>query len=57
METGIKARIHANISEVISHLWIERFPFNPKFWYIKWNGPFRFCPTGIFGTSFEGGPI
>ena len=23
-------------------------------WYIKWNGPFRFGPTGIFGTSFEG---
>jgi len=22
--------------------------------YIKWNGPFRFGPTGIFGTSFEG---
>ena len=20
-------------------------------WYIKWNGPFRFGPTGIFGTS------
>ena len=26
-------------------------------WYIKWNGPFRFGPTGIFGTSFEGGPL
>ena len=25
-------------------------------WYIKWNGPFRFGPTGILGTSFEGGP-
>ena len=25
-------------------------------WYIKWNGPFRLGPTGIFGTSFEGGP-
>ena len=25
-------------------------------WFIKWNGPFRFGPTGIFGTSFEGGP-
>ena len=25
-------------------------------WFIKWNGPFRFVPTGIFGTSFEGGP-
>ena len=25
-------------------------------WFIKWNGPFRFDPTGIFGTSFEGGP-
>ena len=23
-------------------------------WYIKWNGPFRFGPTEIFGTSFEG---
>ena len=23
-------------------------------WYIKWNEPFRFGPTGIFGTSFEG---
>ena len=38
-----------------------RFPFNPKVrnfgWLIKWNGPFRFGPTGIFGTSFEGGPL
>ena len=25
-------------------------------WYTKWNGPFRFGPTGISGTSFEGGP-
>ena len=23
----------------------------------KWNGPFQFGPTGIFGTSFEGGPL
>jgi len=22
-------------------------------WYIKCNGPFRFGPTGIFGTSFD----
>ena len=21
-------------------------------WFIKWNGPFRFGPTGIFGTSW-----
>ena len=29
-------------------------------WFIKWNGPFRFGPTEIFGTSFEvfeGGPL
>ena len=26
-------------------------------WFIKWNGPFRFGPTGILGTSFEGGPL
>ena len=26
-------------------------------WYIKWNGPFRFGLTGIFGTSFEGSPL
>ena len=26
-------------------------------WYIKWNQPFWFCPTGILGTSFEGGPL
>ena len=36
-----------------------RLPFSPKFrkfWLeIKWNGPFRFGPTGIFGTRFEGG--
>ena len=25
--------------------------------YIKWNGPFWFGPTGIFGTSFEGGSL
>ena len=24
---------------------------------IKWNGPFPFGPTGVFGTSFEGGPL
>ena len=24
--------------------------------YIEWNGPFQFGLTGIFGTSFEGGP-
>ena len=24
---------------------------------IKWNGPFWFDPTGIFGTSFEGCPL
>ena len=31
-----------------------RLPFSPKFWKfrleIKWNGPFLFCPTGIFET-------
>ena len=26
-------------------------------WYIKWNGPFGFGPTGILGTSFEGSPL
>ena len=26
-------------------------------WYIKWNGPFGFGPTGIFGISFEGSPL
>ena len=26
-------------------------------WYIKWNGQFRFGPTGIFGTSFDSGPL
>ena len=25
-------------------------------WFIKWKGPFWFGPTGIFRTSFEGGP-
>ena len=24
---------------------------------IKWNGPFRFFPIGIFGTTSEGGPF
>ena len=36
-----------------------RFPFIPKFrkfrLEIKWNRPFRFDPTGMFGTTFEGG--
>ena len=39
----------------------ERFPFSPEFLKfrlnIKWNGPFRFGPTAIFGTSFKGGPL
>ena len=26
-------------------------------WYIKWNGPFQFGQIGIFGTTFEGGPL
>ena len=26
-------------------------------WYIKWNGPFGFGPTGIFRTRVEGGPL
>ena len=26
-------------------------------WYIKWNGPFRFGPTRIFGTTCKGGPL
>ena len=26
-------------------------------WYTKWNGPFGFGLTGIFGTSFEGRPL
>ena len=38
-----------------------RFPFSPKFRKfrieIKWNRPFRFCPTAMFGTTFEGGPL
>ena len=33
----------------------RRFPFSSKFrkfWLeVKWNGPFRFGPTGIFGTT------
>ena len=37
------------------------FPFSQKFRKSfleinKWNGPFRFGPTGIFGNTFEGGP-
>ena len=26
-------------------------------WCMKWNRPFRFGPTGIFETRFEGGPL
>ena len=26
-------------------------------WCIKWNGPFGFGPTGVFGISFEGSPL
>ena len=25
--------------------------------YFKWNGPFRFGPTGILGPSFQDGPV
>ena len=36
------------------------FPFSPEFRKFQleiklWNGPFRFGPTAIFGTTFEGG--
>ena len=35
-----------------------RFPFNPKLRKFRLvHQPFRFGPTGIFGTSFEGGPL
>ena len=37
------------------------FPFSPKFWKFwsetQCNGPFWFGPSGVFGTSFEGGPL
>ena len=36
------------------------FPFNPKFQKFRLVGTehyFRFGPTGILGTSFEGGPL
>ena len=37
------------------------FSFSSKFrnfrLEIKWNGPFQFGPTGIFGNTFEGGPL
>ena len=37
---------------------LGRFPFSRKLrklWQeIKWNGPFRFGPTGIFVTASEG---
>ena len=40
---------------------IGRFPLSPKFrifWLeIRSNWPLRFGSTGIFGTSFEGGPL
>ena len=26
-------------------------------WEIKWKGPFRFLPTGIFGITSGGGPL
>ena len=34
-----------------------RLPFRIFWLEIKWNGPFRFGPTAIFGTRFEGGPL
>ena len=40
---------------------LEYFPFSPKFWKfqleITWSIPFRLGPTGVFGTTFEGGPF
>ena len=41
---------------------IGRFPFSPKIPEIlvrnqMKRGLFRFGPTGIFGTTFEGGPL
>ena len=39
----------------------RRFPFSPKFrkfrLEIKWNGPFRFGSTVLFGITFEGSLI
>ena len=29
----------------------------PKIPEIKWKGPFRFLPTGIFGITSGGGPL
>ena len=40
---------------------LGHFPFSPKFWKFwsetQCNGPFWFAPTGVFGTSFQGGPL
>ena len=49
------------IINLLHPIFLGRFPFSPnirKFWTeIKWNEPFRFAPTGIFGTTFEGGSV
>ena len=37
------------------------FPLCQRFWKfrleLKWKGPFRFLPTGIFGITSGGGPL
>ena len=40
---------------------VRRFLFSPKFWKFRSeiNGTDQLCfgPTGIFGTTFKGGPL
>ena len=47
----IKVSLH-NVRIAVIRGKMGRFPFSPKFrkfrLEIKWNGPFRFVPTGIF---------
>ena len=56
------------MGDVFSHLMIYLeggdwgcFPLSQNFRKfraeVKWNGPFRFGPTGIFGTTSGGGPL
>ena len=51
--------LRSGSSSVRGHLGC--FPLCQRFWKfrleLKWKGPFRFLPTGIFGITSGGGPL
>ena len=61
VKTEMTGKLARNGEKTNGSNWFGLFPFSPKSQKfrleIKWNGPFWYGPTGIFGTTFEGAPL